>query len=284
MQRLWRLLGCLALFSLGGFGAPAAERSLPQAGLLIDLDAERGVTLERGYVSAWESRVGDRRIVFEGRRVEGRPTLAKPSASLNGHRALTFVKQELVNYDDTLFRSLTTGSGYTWVAILRLGIQQPGWAMRERDLNAIFGNLRNGPQYEGFWAGVNEDGTLWAGPRNGRSFGRWNSDNPQLLGPRLELGRFYLIAGRLDTGQGTVNAELFVDGRRVAHAPFPVNPDALPSRLAIGQERDATDHPGKESFIGEIARFIVWSRPLTDAELAAATASLSHDYGLAGGR
>jgi hypothetical protein len=261
------------------FSSSADE--LPPEGLLIDLDAERGVTLERGYVAAWVSTAGGSRRIFEGRRVEGRPTVSRPSPALRGHRALTFVKQELVLYDDALLRSLTTGSGYTWLAVLRLGIQQPGWAMRERDLNAVFGNLRNGPQFEGFWAGVNEDGTLWAGARNGRSFGRWNADNPQLLGPRLQVGRFYLIAGRLGAGTGTVMADLFVNDGCVARAPFLVNGEAQPSRLAIGQERDAIDHPGKESFIGEIARFALWGRPLSDTDLVGAVAGLALRYGLA---
>jgi hypothetical protein len=48
-----------------------------------------------------------------------------------------------------------------------------------------------------------------------------------------------------------------------------VNPLADASKLAVGQERDAIQHPGKESFDGEIARFLLWNRPLTDAELKA---------------
>jgi hypothetical protein len=262
--------------------AEEPQHGLPPRGLAIDLDAERGVTLERGYVAAWESLAGDRSRIFEGRRIEGRPTVRAPSPKLNGRRALLFVKQELVLYDEDALDHLTKGSGYSWIAVIALGIQQSGWAQRERDLNAVFGNLRNGPQYEGFWAGVNEDGTLWAGPRNGRSFGRWNADNPKLAGPLLQLGRYYVVAGRLGSGHGTVTAELFVNASRpVAQAPFRVNAAANPSRLAIGQERDATDHPGKESFIGAIARFLVWDRPLSDMELSDAIASLGRTYGIA---
>jgi hypothetical protein len=47
----------------------------------------------------------------------------------------------------------------------------------------------------------------------------------------------------------------------VATKPFPVNPAANSSKLAIGQERDATNHPGKESFDGELARFLIYDRP-----------------------
>jgi len=72
----------------------------------------------------------------------------------------------------------------------------------------------------------------------------------------------------MGAGTGKVLIELFVNGPRpVASKPFPVNPAADSSKLAIGQERDATNHPGKESFDGEVARFLVYERPLTDDEL-----------------
>jgi len=64
----------------------------------------------------------------------------------------------------------------------------------------------------------------------------------------------------------------------VTTATFPVNPDTDPSRMAIGQERDAIEHPGKESFDGEIARFLIWEAPLNDKQLAAAMQLLSTEY------
>jgi hypothetical protein len=48
--------------------------------------------------------------------------------------------------------------------------------------------------------------------------------------------------------------------------------------MAVGQERDAIEHPGKESFDGEIARFLIWERPLDDAELATAMQVLQKTY------
>mgnify|MGYP001547569356 CR=1 FL=1 len=42
------------------------------------------------------------------------------------------------------------------------------------------------------------------------------------------------------------------DAQPVASKPFPVNPAANSSKMAIGQERDATNHPGKESFDGDL--------------------------------
>ena len=46
-----------------------------------------------------------------------------------------------------------------------------------------------------------------------------------------------------------------------------MNPAANSSKLAIGQERDATNHPGRESFDGELARLLIYDRPLTQVEL-----------------
>jgi hypothetical protein len=80
-------------------------------------------------------------------------------------------------------------------------------------------------------------------------------------------------------GDGTVKLELFVDNPKpVSIANFPVNPKANPSRMAIGQERDAIEHPGHESFDGEIARFLIWDRPLDDAALQNVMSALQKKY------
>ena len=66
----------------------------------------------------------------------------------------------------------------------------------------------------------------------------------------------------------------------MAGKPFPVNPAANSSKFAIGQERDATNHPGKESFDGEIARFLVYQRPLTNHELEQTLKHLKKTYAI----
>ena len=125
-------------------------------------------------------------------------------------------------------------------------------------------------RYEGIWGCLDDDNTVWWGARNGLTFGRFDVNNPKLVGPKLAEGRFHVLAGRLGSGQGEVLAEFFVnDLKACATARFPVNPQADSSKLAVGQERDAIQHPGKESFDGEIARFLLWNRPLTDAEIQA---------------
>ncbi len=83
----------------------------------------------------------------------------------------------------------------------------------------------------------------------------------------------------MQSGRGAVLVELFVnDSEPFAVETFVVVPSADPSKLAIGQERDATNHPGKESFNGEIARILIWERPLTNDELSTVAKSLKSDY------
>jgi hypothetical protein len=178
--------------------------------------------------------------------------------------SLAFRQQELVCHDESAFDGLIRGDGCTWVAVIKVYPQRVGL----KDVNSFFGNLRNGQKYEGIWGCLDDDNTVWWGARNGLTFGRFDVNNPKLSGPKLEEGRFHFIAGRLGAGQGEVPVELFVNSLKpCATGRFPVNPQADASKLSIGQERDATQHPGKESFDGEIARFLLWNRPLTDEEL-----------------
>ena len=271
------------LFLVGGerisvFKALAAgkEKQVAQSGPIVDLDADKDVELEADRVVSWRNQVAWKARDFLGKRVNGRPSLRKSVAELRGHNSLVFKKEELVNYDEDAFDHLVTGSGYTWVAVLAAAKQRPS-----EDLNCFFGNLKNGGVYEGVWGGLNDDNTLWCGSRNGRTFDRGNKDNPKVVGQKLEENRFYVIAGRMGAGTGDVTVELFVnEAKPVASKPFPVNPEANSSKMAIGQERDATNHPGRESFIGEIARIMFWERPLTDAELAKVLRALKDEYGV----
>ncbi len=213
----------------------------------------------------------------EGRKEpgSGRPVLRREVRELRGKPSLVFLQQELVCLDEDSFDSLSSGKGHTWLAVIAVHEQRVG----VKDVNSFFGNLRNGEKYEGIWGCLNDDNTLWWGARNGLTFGRFDVNNPQVLGPKLETGKFHLVAGRMGAGEGTVKLELFANSPKpVATADFPVNPKANPSRMTIGQERDAIQHPGYESFDGEIARFLIWERPLTDAELVTAMDMLRRMY------
>ena len=262
-------LAFIALLAAIGRGG---DLDVPVSGLVVDLDAKCGLTLEDGdRVVRWRSQAPTQEPVDfikrdQGRDLagSGRPTLRKDIGALNGQPALVFCQQELVCLDEDRFDRLTTGSGHTWIAIVAPHPQRSGL----KDVNSFFGNLRNGENYEGLWACFNDDNTVWWGARNGVTFGRFDENNPKLSGPRLEAGVFRLVAGRMTAGAGTVALELFLDAASpFARKDIKVNPNANPSRMAVGQERDAIQHPGVESFDGEIARLLVWDRPLTDAEL-----------------
>ena len=255
------------LLSLAYVVLAAAE--LPPPSLMVDLDAAKGLKIDaQGLVTSWSNQVGPAVTRDFVGQPKGRaePTSGLPSVVKEPRAALSFRQQELVCHDESAFDGLIRGDGCTWVAVLKVYPQRVGL----KDVNSFFGNLRNGQKYEGIWGCLDDDNTVWWGARNGLTFGRFDVNNPKLAGPKLTEGRFHVIAGRLGAGQGEVAAELFVnDLKPCATARFPVNPKADASKLAIGQERDAIQHPGKESFDGEIARFLLWNRPLTDAELKA---------------
>jgi len=261
----------------------AAAQEIPSNGLILDLDAARGVTVvEGGKVVSWQNQIASspaKEFILQdkGRKEAGSgcPTLRKNIPSLQQHPSLVFRQQELVCMDEDVFDSLTTGHGHTWMAIIAVHEQRAGL----KDVNSFFGNLRNGGKYEGVWGCLNDDNTLWWGTRNGITFGRFDGNNPRMLGPKLETDQFYLVAGRMGAGKGTVALELFVNVAK-AHAtvPFPVNPMANPSRMAVGQERDAIEHPGHESFDGEIARFLIWNHPLDDDALRKTMDDLRKKY------
>jgi len=259
-----------------------AEPVLPARGLAIDLDAAKGLLLEDGdRVASWTSQAPGGHVFVkrdEGRKDpgSGRPALRKAVPELGGKPALVFRQQELVCLDEDAFDGLSTGKGHTWIALLAAHDQRVGL----QDVNSFFGNLRNrGGKFEGVWGCLNDDNTVWWGVRNGITFGRFDANNPKLQGLRLEVDKFHLLAGRMGAGAGTVRLELFVDAvRPVAVGEVSVNPAADPARMAVGQERDAIEHPGHESFDGQLARFLVWERPLDDRELADAVARLRRGY------
>jgi hypothetical protein len=246
----------------------AVAADLPREKLLVDLDARVGLTVDaQGRVTKWVNQAGPieaRDFVGQdqGRKVPGS---GLPTAPKDATEGVGFAAQELVCHDEKALDGVVRGDGCTWIAVLRPAVQAKGGL---KDVNSFFGNLRNGAKYEGLWGCLDDDNTVWWGARNGLTFGRFDVNNPKLVGPKLAEGRFHVLAGRLGAGQGEVLAEFFVnDLKACATARFPINPLADASKLAVGQERDAIQHPGKESFDGEVARFLLWNRPLTDAEL-----------------
>ena len=271
-----------------------AGNNLPiSTGLVLDLDADKDVQLQAGTskIESWKNQVaGSKADLFvkrdEGRKVagSGMPSLKTKVEAIGGHNALVFKQQELVNMDEDAFDDLLTGKGYTWFAIISAYKQRKG----KKDVNSFFGNLKNGPNYEGFWGNLMDDNRVWMGSRNGIKVGNgkpslWDENqNPQVVSKSpLETGRFYLIMGRMGAGQGSVDLDLYVNSTTpVDSKKVPVNPKANPSKMAVGQERDAINHPGKESYCGEMARLLIFDRPLSDDELATLAKHLSETYTL----
>ena len=262
-----------------------ADEGVVTKGLILDLDADKDVTVvEDNLVTNWKNQVAgfaaqDFAQRDKGREIpgSGRPSLKKNVAALGGHNSVVFLEDELICLDGDAFDHLITGSGYTWFFVMNAYAQ----VGKLKDVSVFFGSLNcdDGKDCEGFWAGFEDDSDLWTGPRNGVTFGRYNSDNPKLMGPRFEEDKFYVVAGRLGAGTGTVMTEVFVDSAKpYGSVKFPVNPDADASVMAIGTERDAWNHPGQESFDGEIARALFYERPLTDVEMAQMMTALKEIY------
>ncbi|MDC0497388.1 GDSL-type esterase/lipase family protein [bacterium] len=270
-------------------------------GLFLDLDANAGVELEEvNRVKAWHNQVkGNVADVFvkqdEGRKQagSGRPTLKSNVSSIGGNNTLIFEEQELIHMDEDAFDHMTQGSGHTWFSVMSVYEQRVG----KKDVNSFFGNLRNGNPYDGFWGSVMDDNAVWIGARNGFKSkqkgkpkmaadgkgtpGLWDAKlNPRVWHSEpLDENRYYLVMGRMGAGAEVVDLELFINSATpVDSKPVPVNSKANPSKMAVGQERDAINHPGKESFHGEIARFLIYERPLSNMELTQMTHYLARSY------
>lgn len=256
-------------------------------GLILDLDADRGIAVnDSGQVLSWENQSPCPQARSftpqdEGRAIpgSGRPSLKKNRGALNGHNSVVFREQELLNRDEDAFDHLITGSGYTFFCVVA-PYRQDG---KLADVNSFFGNLRNGGLYEGIWGGFADDNRVWAAPRNGLTFGRWDANNPFLINDvPLEAGRYYVVMGRMAAGTDSALVELMINEWMPVRfsCRVKVNPNANASKMSIGQERDATQHPGVESFDGEMARFLLYERPLTEKEMKTTLKKLKKKYNI----
>lgn len=280
----------IALIILCLWGTVTIEIDTPivEKGLIVDLNADSGVVAgPDNRVEKWINQVDTFSVgAFEktdgGRKIKGSgmPRLKTGVHELNGHNTIVFNKQELLAAEEDAFDHLITGSGYTWFCVIKAG-KQSG---ELKDVNSFFGNLRNGGNYEGFWGGFADNNQVWMGSRSGKTFGRWDANNPMVLSnEQLNQQDYYLLMGHMEAGTGQVTLSLYINDSQtpVASLPFPVNTLANASKLAIGQERDAIEHPGTESFVGEIARFLLYDRPLTQSELNLVAGKLTAYYSLA---
>ncbi len=268
---------------------------LIKSGLILDLNADHGVsTDDQSRVISWSNQLRHSSVrdfvpndygIRLSKPGSGRPRLVESSPEINGHNAVAFNEDELINDQEDALDHLIQGSGYTWFAVIKPFATSDPDAPTEfgqerlRDVNSFLGNLRNSGNYEGIWGCLNDDLHVWCGSRSGATFGRFDKNNPKVLGPKLEANKFYVVAARMGKGTGNQPIDLFVNGAEpVASTQFPVYTAANSSKLAIGTERDATNHPGAESFDGEIARVLIYERPLRQGEMRSLMEYLNSTY------
>ena len=309
--------------------AALASAQLPKTGLLCDLDADKGVHKDAGnLVFKWENQavpVGHpgrdfvERVYADRPSPTGRPTFK--ANQINGHPSLAFwgnpslsviTGDDLVNMDGPdVYDHLIQGAGYTWIAVIK-PYKQISIITNDdagKDINILFGNLKNGDsgkcQYCGMWAGVSGSADrpmfFWAGNRGDDDFsagapyenqpysnngtGHYRTDgNPHVHAKQMTVDKWEIVGARMGSGVGDVWIETFMGNRNaiIAKKPWRVF-DKYDSTedadvMAIGTERDAINHVGLESYDGEFARFLIWERPLTDAELQQALNALDSTY------
>jgi hypothetical protein len=285
-------LVALVLFASFGY-----SQELALENLVLDLNADIGVAVEdKNLVTRWTNQAPDPKainfsITEEGRTKTiitqtelgtGRPALVKNVSEINGHASLRFRENELINDNDEAFHGMITGSGYTWFAVIKPYEQRGPGKINSGYPNAFFGCLRNtGPpqketgQYAGFWGSFYPDGRVYMGSRNGLSEKvRDGVNTPEVAAPAPAVNEWHIIMGRQGSGQGTVKLELFVNDPAAAvnSSDYPVGP-VEPSRMAIGTERNAINHQGKESFDGELARLLIYDTALDNPKMKEV-----HDY------
>lgn len=287
MKRLKLTLGVLLVFA-----TISNAQHLPiSKGLVLDLNADAGLTLDKEtMVTNWRNQVPkakavDFKITEEGRTKTiisqeelgtGRPTLLKNNDKINGHNSLVFREDELINDNDAAFHGMLTGGGYTWFAVIKPYEQGGPGKINSNYPNAFFGCLRNTspPQsetgvYAGFWGSFYPDGRVYMGSRNGLNTKVRDSVNtPEVAGPAPSINEWHIIMGRQGSGQGVVQLDLFVDNptQPINSSDFIVG-NVEPSRMAIGTERNAINHMGKESFDGELARLLMFETALDKKEI-----------------
>lgn len=192
--------------------------------------------------------------------------------------------------EDDAFDHLLTGAGYTWFAVVRPEVTADSSRKTEfgqhrlKDVNAFLGNLRNEGNYDGLWGCLDDDLTFWCGSRSGATFGRFDENNPKLSGPKLEANKYYVLAARMGAGWGSVALEIFVNDAKPKNSlMYPASKKTNASRMAIGTERDATNHPGSESFDGSIARVFIYERSLNQTEMQNTLEYLKKQYAIIDG-
>lgn len=219
----------------------------------------------------------------------GKPLLIENIPELNGHSAIEFRHDELQNDDADAFDGFHTTQGYTWFVVIKVEADQLHDTTSQKGTpNAFFGTIQSsgdpdfeGKYFSGFWGGVWEDYRIWGGSRNGLSMKGVALDTPR-VGGDVNHG-WNIIAFRQGAGQDgdTVKLELFVNDMGTVANSMDYKISTLQAgcgALTIGQERNAKNHMGTEAFRGQMARFLIYKKPLSSSEMKDAYACLYDMY------
>ncbi len=250
-----------------GLLAVSANAAIVSSGLIQNLDAELGVTLNGFNVSAWANQAASGGDDVAQTDASKQPALL--SGVVNGLDAVAIdgTSGNLLGDDDAAFDSLINGGGYTWFAVVRPGAQSGGNAAK----NAVFGTLLDESPWSGVCGGVNNDGLPFTLTRYG---------NPEALttGTTNAIdNQFHILIGRFSAGTGDQTAEVFIDDPTAeAGSSVTVSETADAGGLAIGLEHLLSG--GGQSFTGDLARLLIYDRPLTDAELNQTGLELAATY------
>ncbi len=235
---------------------------ITRAGLIQDLDADRGV-LEAGGagtgVTRWSNQAGGGDDLLPG---AGTPLLV---AGPNGHQAVRVGQGiKLVGDDDACFDSLANGGGFTWFVVIDSAAQN-----HAAD-NRVFGTLRNGSPWPGVMACV-------ASTNRPLAVTRSDGASETATGTTDVSAGWHIVAGRLAAGTGTAQQSIFTNGGTAQDTiSLTVRSSADSGALTVGAERTG----GVEYYDGDIARILIYDRPLTDDELNDTGFSLAASYGI----
>lgn len=231
------------------------------SGLIEDLDGDRGVMLSVTTVSKWANQVAGGDDVGAG---AGGVTIAP--VPVNGHTALRFPgTARLIGTDTNVFCPLTSGSGLTWFAVVSSGAQDH--VLR----NQIVGTIHEGTPYSGFTGGVN---TATAKPY---TMMRPTTIEAFAQSTRSAVGEWVVLAGRLQAGMGSRTTDVFFNSSSAdGTATVNVTGTSMCGALVIGAERTL----GTEFFTGDLARLLIYNRPLSTAEISGTGRALATHYGI----
>lgn len=251
--------------------APWASAEIVTSGLIQDLDADVGVVEAGGEgsgVTAWENQAaaGGDDVTTD----RGTITLTSSDESINNHNFVTLPSggpsPRMVGDDAEAFDGIMTGTGHTWFAVVRPEVDaNPGRK------NAIFGTLQNSNPFSGVVAHVSSNNSL------GYMLRPANSDAFVDGTTSVNDGEWHILAGRLEAGTGGQLAEAFTNGP-VAEASLSINilDSSISDALTVGAERTG----GGENYLGDIARILIYNRPLDDEELNQTGFTLGELYGI----